>query len=151
MQLHHLEDSEDNSSITKAPCILFVNSLALSCNQQVLPKSGLPNCFNRDIRTLWEKIDDYAWVWYFLNLFPKWKAHISAYMVKLEILFIKLRTITFRKGKQQSPTVQHRNYIQSLGVEHDGRWEKECIYIYVWLGHDAVQQKLTEHCKSTIL
>ena len=37
-------------------------------------------------------------------------------------------------------------------------WEKECIYIYiythtymyVWLGHFGVQQKLTEHCESTI-
>ena len=25
-----------------------------------------------------------------------------------------------------------------------------CIYIYIWLGHFAVQQKLTEHCTSTI-
>ena len=24
------------------------------------------------------------------------------------------------------------------------------MYKYVWLGHSAVQQKLTEHCKSTI-
>ena len=29
-------------------------------------------------------------------------------------------------------------------------WEKEYISIYVWLGHFAVQQKLIEHCKSTI-
>ena len=29
-------------------------------------------------------------------------------------------------------------------------WEKECIYIWVWLDHFAVKQKLTEHCKSTI-
>ena len=28
---------------------------------------------------------------------------------------------------------------------------KEYIYIYVWLGQFAVQQKLTQHCKSTIL
>jgi len=25
------------------------------------------------------------------------------------------------------------------------------IYIYVWLGHFAVQYKLIEHCKSTIM
>ena len=28
-------------------------------------------------------------------------------------------------------------------------WENECIY--VWLGHYAVQKKLTQHCKSTII
>ena len=25
------------------------------------------------------------------------------------------------------------------------------MFLYVWLGHFAVQQKLTEHCKSTII
>ena len=36
-------------------------------------------------------------------------------------------------------------------------WKKECVYIYVCvcvcvsLGHFAIQQKLTEHCKSTII
>ena len=35
------------------------------------------------------------------------------------------------------------NYVQSLGVEHDK--------IYVCLGHYAIQQKLTQHCKSTVL
>ena len=44
------------------------------------------------------------------------------------------------------------NYIQSLGIGHNGRWyEIKNIYIYVWLGHYAVQQKLTQHCKSTVL
>ena len=46
------------------------------------------------------------------------------------------------------------NYIQSLGMEHDGReYEKKnvYIYIYVWLGHYDVQQKLTKHCKSATL
>ena len=49
------------------------------------------------------------------------------------------------------------NCIQSLVIEHDRIWEKEwivmcvCIYTYIWLGHFAVQQKLTEHCKSTII
>ena len=28
-------------------------------------------------------------------------------------------------------------------------WEKECMY--VWLGHFVVEQKLTEHYKSTIM
>ena len=43
-------------------------------------------------------------------------------------------------------------------MEYDGgSCEKKnvCVYIYlyvyVWLGHFVVQQKLTEHCKSTII
>ena len=46
------------------------------------------------------------------------------------------------------------NYIQSLGIECDGKYyeKKECIYMYMcMLGHYAVQQKLTEHCKSTMI
>ena len=42
------------------------------------------------------------------------------------------------------------NYSQSLVIEHDRIWEKK-RYIYVYLGYFAVQQKLTEHCKSTIM
>ena len=30
-------------------------------------------------------------------------------------------------------------------------WEKECVCVYIWLGHFAIQQKLTEHCKSTMI
>lgn len=30
-------------------------------------------------------------------------------------------------------------------------WEKECVNIYIWLGHFTVQQKSTEHCKSIII
>ena len=42
------------------------------------------------------------------------------------------------------------NYIQYLVINHNGKkYEKE--YIYVKLNHLAVQQKLTEHCISTIL
>ena len=42
------------------------------------------------------------------------------------------------------------NYIQSLVMEHDGRYyeKKESIYMYNWV---TLQQKLKEHCKSTIL
>ena len=50
------------------------------------------------------------------------------------------------------------NYIQSLGTEHDGRqYEKKkvhlsiSLYIYERPGHYAVQQKLTQLCKSAIL
>ena len=34
-----------------------------------------------------------------------------------------------------------------MGTESRREW----IYIYVWLIHFAVQQKLTQHCKATIL
>ena len=30
-------------------------------------------------------------------------------------------------------------------------WKKKKNILYVWLGHFAVQQKLKEHCKSTVL
>ena len=39
-------------------------------------------------------------------------------------------------------------------MEHDGgKCEKKNVYIYVCvsLGHFAVQQKLTKHCKSSII
>ena len=43
-------------------------------------------------------------------------------------------------------------YTQSLGIEHDGRqYEKKNVDVYVWLGHYAVQEKLTQHCKSTLI
>ena len=40
--------------------------------------------------------------------------------------------ITFRIDKQWGPAVQHRNSVQSLGLEHDGREyeKKECMYVY---------------------
>ena len=41
------------------------------------------------------------------------------------------------------------NYIQYPMINHNGKeYEKE--YIYVKLNHFATQQKLTQHCKSTI-
>ena len=43
------------------------------------------------------------------------------------------------------------NYIQSLVVEQDGRYyEKTNVHTCV-TGSFVVQQKLTEHCKSTII
>ena len=42
------------------------------------------------------------------------------------------------------------NYIQYPGINHNGKeYEKE--YIYIYLSHFAVLQKLTQHCKSMIL
>ena len=43
-----------------------------------------------------------------------------------------------------------RNYIQYPVINHNGKeWKKE--YIYVYLNHFAVQQKITQHCKPTVL
>ena len=43
------------------------------------------------------------------------------------------------------------NYVQSLGMEHDERrCEEKNVFIHICLAHYAVQQKLTQHCKSTI-
>ena len=46
------------------------------------------------------------------------------------------------------------NCVQSPGVEYDGGlYGKKNVYIYMYvcLGHFATQQKLSQHCKSTIL
>ena len=32
-----------------------------------------------------------------------------------------------------------------------GRLKREGIYVYLWLIHAVVQQKLTQHCKAVIL
>ena len=44
------------------------------------------------------------------------------------------------------------NYIQYPVINHNGNeYKKECIYIYMYNCHFTVQQKLTQHCKLTIL
>ena len=47
----------------------------------------------------------------------------------------QMKTITFGMDKQWGPTYRTGNYVQSLGVEDDGRWyEKKNIYnIYDWV------------------
>ena len=59
------------------------------------------------------------------------------------------QTVTFRMDKQGGPTVQHRELYL---VSWDRPWWKirKRMYIYVWLGHFAIEQKLAQHCKSTI-
>ena len=44
------------------------------------------------------------------------------------------------------------DYIQYPEINHNGKEYKKRIYmyIYIWLNHFAVQQKSTQHCKSTI-
>ena len=43
------------------------------------------------------------------------------------------------------------NYIQYPVINHNVKECEKRIYIYIKLSHFAVQQKLTQHCKSTIL
>ena len=57
----------------------------------------------------------------------------------------QMQTTIYKTDKQKGPTVQHREYIQYPEIKHNGK-EYICI-----LNHFAVQQKLTQHCKSTIL
>ena len=44
------------------------------------------------------------------------------------------------------------NYIQYPVVNHNGKdYEKNGLYMCVCMNHLAVQQKFTQHCKSTYL
>ena len=48
------------------------------------------------------------------------------------------------------------NYAQYPVISHNGKeYEKECeyiyIYIYIYRNHFSIEQKLTQHFKSTIL
>ena len=52
---------------------------------------------------------------------------------------------------QHRPTVQHGELYQHPVINHNGREYKKRMHIYVLLSHCAVQQKLTQHWKSTIL
>ena len=69
---------------------------------------------------------------------------------KLGIWDQQIQTTMCKADKQQSPTVQYRNYIQYLIIKHNGKeYEKE--YTYRYNNHFAVYQQLTQCCKSTIL
>ena len=48
------------------------------------------------------------------------------------------------------PLYSTENYIHYDVINHNGK-EYEEEYTYVKLNHFAIQQKLTQHCKSTIL
>ena len=53
---------------------------------------------------------------------------------------------------QQGPTVEQGNSTQYSVIAYmRNECEKEWIHVYAELNHFAVQQKLTQHCKSTIL
>ena len=50
--------------------------------------------------------------------------------------------------------IQHRELSSVLCDDIEGwvggRLKREGIYVYIWLIHVAVQQKLTQHCKAII-
>ena len=67
----------------------------------------------------------------------------------------QMQTITYGMDKQ-GPTVQYKDCIQYPEINHNGKeYFKMCIYThthtYIQPNHFAVKQKLTQHCKSTIL
>ena len=45
--------------------------------------------------------------------------------------------------------ILHLGIKKSLNIVEDSMRRGMCMY--VWLGHSAVQQKLAQHCKSTII
>ena len=42
-----------------------------------------------------------------------------------------MQTVTYRMEEQQGPNVQHGDYIQYPGLNHNGEeYKKKCIYVY---------------------
>ena len=54
-----------------------------------------------------------------------------------------MHTITFRTDKEQVLLYSTGNYIQSPGINHNGKEYKKRLDMYVKLNHFGVQQKLT--------
>ena len=77
------------------------------------------------------------WVWGGIN----WKSTTDTYTL-LYIKQITNNNLLYSTGNSTQCSV-----MTYMGIES----KKEWIYIYVQLIHFAVQQKLTQHCKSTIL
>ena len=63
----------------------------------------------------------------------------------------QMQTITVRMDKQRGPTVQHRELYPVTWDRTSWKIIGEEEYIYICLGHFAEKQKLTQHCKSTII
>ena len=65
-----------------------------------------------------------------------------------------MQTIIYRMNKQVL-LYSTGNYIQHPVINNNGKeYEKECvfyIYIYIYMNQFAIEQKLMQHCKSTIL
>ena len=60
----------------------------------------------------------------------------------------QIHTVIHRMNEQQGPIPKPREPIQRPVINLH---EKECVCVYIYLNHYAVQHKLTLHCKSTIL
>ena len=64
-----------------------------------------------------------------------------------------MQAIAFGVDKQWNPPMSHL----WCNMMEDNVKKRMCVcvyvytHIYVWLGHFAVQQKLTEQCKATII
>ena len=59
------------------------------------------------------------------------------------------KSVTFRMDRQWGPVLYSCKYVQSFAMTKDNMRKRVCID--VWLGHFAIQKKLTEQCKSTII
>ena len=70
-----------------------------------------------------------------------WEIGIDIYTL-LYIKYITNKNLLYSTGNSTQYSV-----LAYLGKES----KKEWIYVYVYLIHFAVQQKLTQHCTSTIL
>ena len=57
---------------------------------------------------------------------------------------------TIYKMDKQGPDVQHRELYSISCDKSYARIYLKIMYIDVYLNHSAVEQKLTQHCKSTI-
>ena len=67
-----------------------------------------------------------------------------------------MQTSTHRMDKHQGPTVQHRNYTHYPMINHNGgeyiyMCVCVCVCVCVCMSYFVVQQKLTQHCKSTTI
>ena len=62
-----------------------------------------------------------------------------------------MQTIAFRMDKQQGPTASTGNCIQSPGINHNGKEYLKRMCMCVKLSPFAAQQRLPQHCTSTIL
>ena len=53
------------------------------------------------------------------------------------------------QGAQAGASVT--TYRGGMGLEMGGRFKREGTFVYLWLIHDDVWRKLTQHCKAIIL
>ena len=80
---------------------------------------------------------------------------INKVLLEHSHLFIYTLSVVALMLYQQSWVVERSQGLQSLKYLLFKTMMKDNMrkrmYVCVWLGHFAVQQKLTQHCKSTIL